>query len=428
MNRKIFYVALFTMSAFCLKAQESIPIDSCYQWATSNYPLILRYHLIDQAEGYNLSNAAKAWIPQVTLNAKASYQSEVTTLPLTPDLFGGKLPKGFQFPAVSKDQYQAQIEVSQQLWEGGRTRHSKEISKATAYSERKQLDSDLYAIRERVNRLFFGCLLQEAMIHQNEILQQQLLNNLSRIQGMVDYGVANSSDLQQIEVELLQVQSQKTELQASRQAFRLMLSQFIGKEIASESVLVLPQPEVLLSKQILRPELLAMDAESLLINTQEKQIKSSRMPLLAAFVRGGVGRPGLNFLKDDFSPFYVAGMRLSWNIGSLYTLRSNRHLLQTNRSALNVKKETFLFNTHLQMTQQEIEIEKLSKLRQADQKIVTLRTDLREVAEVKHANGVISTADLVTEINAESAAAQQMSIRDLQRIAAIYQYKHITNN
>mgnify|MGYP001494905520 CR=1 FL=1 len=57
-------------------------------------------------------------------------------------------------------------------------------------------------------------------------------------------------------------------------------------------------------------------------------------------------------LKNEFSPYYVAGVRLSWNFGSLYTLRNDRRVIAANRQLLDSNRDVFLFNTRLQATQQ----------------------------------------------------------------------------
>ena len=36
-------------------------------------------------------------------------------------------------------------------------------------------------------------------------------------------------------------------------------------------------------------------------------------------------------LKNEFSPYYIAGVRLSWNFGSLYTLKNDRRVIEKKR-------------------------------------------------------------------------------------------------
>ena len=66
-----------------------------------NYPLVHQYGLVEKTKEYNLENAAKGYLPQFALSAKASYQSEVTEIPV-------KLP-GVDLKGVPKDQYQVML-------------------------------------------------------------------------------------------------------------------------------------------------------------------------------------------------------------------------------------------------------------------------------------------------------------------------------
>lgn len=99
----------------------------------------------------------------------------------------------------------------------------------------------------------------------------------------------------------------------------------INKPLTDQVVWKTPEsPERSLFTQINRPELRALDAKSEWIETQNKQVTAGLMPRIGAFVQGGYGRPGLNMLEDSFEPYYVAGVRLSWNLGKLYTLKNDR--------------------------------------------------------------------------------------------------------
>lgn len=410
------------------RGQEVITLAQCYEWARANYPQIRQYGLIGQTEQYNLSNAVKGWLPQLTVNAKATYQSDVTQLPFDADKLSAVVP-GLEIPTLSKDQYQVVAEVSQNIWDGGTIHTTRQLTRAQAEADRKQLESDLYILKDRVNQLYFGCLLQEELIRQNVLLQKELQINIGRITAMMENGVANQSDRESMEVELLNARQKEIELKASRAAFGRMLSAMIGKPYDKDRILEVPHvPDNPLSGEINRPELKALDAKSYALELQNKQITSGLMPRIGAFVQGGYGRPGLNMLEDSFNPFYIAGMRLSWNMGKLYTLKNDRRKVTTSLQQVEVQRETFLFNTSLELMQQNTEIQKISDLMKADDEIIRLRTSIKKAAEVKLANGVISVTDLIREINAEDMAKQAAAAHRIQYLNAIYNYMYTTNN
>jgi len=61
----------------------------------------------------------------------------------------------FSLPALSKDQYQAVVEVDQLVWDGGMVNAQKEVVKASSEAEKQKLEVDLYALKERVKQPLF---------------------------------------------------------------------------------------------------------------------------------------------------------------------------------------------------------------------------------------------------------------------------------
>lgn len=427
--KKVFLSLILMLLAPLLLAQETITITQCYEWARENYPQIKQYDLIGKTEEYNLSNASKGWLPQLSVNAKATYQSDVTKLPFDTEKISSVIP-GFTIPTLSKDQYQVVAELNQTIWDGGIIRSTRELSKAQAKVERGQLESELYVLNERVNQLYFGCLLQDELIKQNTILQHDLIVNIDRIEVMMNNGVANQSDKESLEVELLRAQQQAIELKASREAYRLMLGMLTGKQLSESVNLAVPDytGNRILSTDIRRPELLALDARESLIEVRNKQIDTGVMPRISLFLQGGYGRPGLNFLEDSFEPFYMAGIRLSWNLGKLYTLNNDRRKTVVEKNYINMQREMFIFNTSLKMMQDNAEINKINDLIKTDNKIIYLRENIKKAAEIKLENGVISVTDLIREIHSEDLAKQTAATHRMQQLMSIYNYIYTTNN
>lgn len=428
MKRITLFLLLFTFLVAGAKGQqETLTLEQCYVMVRSNYPKIKQYDLIRQTEQFNLSNAAKGWLPQLSLSAKATYQSEVTKLPIDFSQLSPSLA-GMQIPSLSKDQYQAVAEVNQNLWDGGTISSTRQLTKAQAVADREQLESDLYMLNERINQLYFGSILQNELLVQNALLQKELQVSIDRVVAMMANGIANQSDRESLEVEMLNACQKAVELTASRKMYRTMLGVMIGKNVSDSVQLVIPQEnEPDFAGEIARPELKLFDAQTSILDVQYKQITAGIMPRAGLFVQGGYGRPGLNMLKNSFEPFFIGGVRLSWNLGKLYTLKNDRRKVEVNRQNIAVLRETFLFNTHLQLTQQQTEIVKMNDLVKTDESIVRLRRSIKQAADVKLANGVIAVSDLIREINAEDMAKQTGATHRIQRLMTIYAYKYTSN-
>ena len=133
-------------------------------------------------------------------------------------------------------------------------------------------------------------------------------------------------------------------------------------------------------------------------------------------------------LKDDFSAYYVAGVRMSWNFGSLYTLRNDRRLIDNNRRKLETSRDVFLFNTNLQSTRQSSAIQSMRRQMVDDDEIIRLRVNIRKAAEAKVENGTLTVTDMLREITAENLARQTKALHEVQLLMNIWNLKYTLNN
>ena len=409
----------FVLAAMLAHAQ--LTLEGCQHSAQTNYPLVRQYGLIEKAREYNLENAGKGYLPQFTLSGKATYQSDVTKLPVD-------LP-GIDMKSMPKDQYQVMLEVSQNIWDGGDIRSKKQLTRATSEIDRGKQEVDMYALNDRVNQLYFGILLLDEQLKQNQLLQEDLGRTHQQVSNYIANGIANQSDLDAVSVEILNTKQKRIELESSQQAYLSMLSIFIGKEIASGTTLEKPA-DTFESTSLVnnRPELRWFDAQGGQLNVQESSLKTCFRPRFGLFVQGAYGNPGLNMLKDDFSAYYVAGVRMSWNFGSLYTLRNDRRLIDNNRRKLETSRDVFLFNTNLQSTQQSSAIQSMRRQMVDDDEIIRLRVNIRKAAEAKVENGTLTVTDMLREITAENLARQTKALHEVQLLMNIWNLKYTLNN
>lgn len=400
-----------------------VTLEECQRKTQDNYPLVRQYGLVEKTKEYNLENAARGYLPQFALSAKASYQSEVTEIPV-------KLP-GVDLKGLPKDQYQVMLELQQKIWDGGGIQMKRKQTTAEAEVEKEKLNVDMYALNSRVNDLYFGILLLDEQLKQNTLLQDELERNYRQISAYVENGIANQADLDAVKVEQLNTRQKRVELVSSRSAYLKMLSLLIGEELSQETVLEKPVPQssdILAVSEIRRPELSLFDAQGAGLQVQEKALNVRHLPQLGLFVQGAYGNPGLNMLKNEFSPYYIAGVRLSWNFGSLYTLKNDRRVIENKRQQLDTNRDVFLFNTRLEMTQQDQAIRSLEKQMQDDNEIIRLRTNIRKSAEAKVANGTLTVTEMLRELTNESLARQSKALHEIQRLMGIYQLKYTTNH
>lgn len=414
-------VASAYAAAACGQA-ATLTINECYRLARKNYPLIKERSLIDKTRDYTVSNAGKAYLPVLSVNGQATYQSAVTSFPFTIPV------PGFKLPSYAKDQYKFYGELNQTIYDGGMIKNQKQTAEASQAIQQQNLEVQLYALYDRVNQLFFGALLVGEQLKANDLLQADIRNGIDKMKALLANGVAYRSSVEELQAQLLQAGQTRAELRATRKAYLDMLGMFINQRLDENTILRKEPAPVAQNNYISRPELLAYDYQKKTYDLQAKLLNDQLKPKLGLFVQGGYARPGLNFLNNNFAWYYMGGVKLSWNFGSLYTLRDQKRLLNIGKETLDVQKETFLFNTKLSQTQQSEEIDKDLEVIKNDDAIIALRESVKKAAEAQMENGVLSAHDYIGQVNAEDQARQNRILHQVQLLQAEYSYQNIIGN
>ena len=422
-------IATLTLCLVATIATSQTTLQQCQQAAERNYPLIRQYDLIARTTDLTVSNIGKAWLPQVSATAQATWQSAVTAWP--EQMKASFQTMGIDMKGLRKDQYRVGIDVQQTVFDGGAMRHSKEMTRRQGELQTAETEVTLYAVRKRVSEMYFGLLLIDEQLNLNADLQELLAGNERKLRTMFEKGTASESDYLNVKAERLAVVQQRTGLEARRKAMQRMLEAFCGMEVKKVAKPVKPvTPTTPQTGQ--RPELKAIAAQLRLVDAQERALDAALMPRLGVFAQGWYGYPGLNMFEDmmhrQFSWNGVIGTRLSWNIGALYTRKNDKAKMQVRRETAEVQRDVFLFNNHLEQIQQNENIGRYSKLTADDEEIIKLRSSIRRAAESKLAHGIIDVNDLVREINAENSARVQKTIHEIEMLKEIEDLKHTTNN
>jgi outer membrane protein TolC len=394
------------------RGQAALTLSDCYSAAEANYPLIRQRDLIARTKSFSIENASKDYLPEVTLGGQATYQSQVTQIPFE----AASVP-------LSKDQYRVFGEVSQNLYHGGLTGQRKLMEGVTGEVEEQKLEVELYQIRQRVNDMFFGVLLVQEQIRQTDLIRGDLLSALKKVEASIANGTAIPSSADVLRAELLRVDQRTIEMESMSESYRRTLGLFMNQTIDAATKFVKPSFDDLPSA-VNRPELRLFDTQKRALEVNEAILSAGKKPHVDAFVQAGYGRPGLNMLKNDFSFYYVGGVRFRWTLSAYYTHHNERQILNLRRQSLDVQKETFLFNTGLALEQHQTEISKLQRMIEVDGQIIALRSKVSTTAAVQLEEGVISSTDFVREVNAEDQAKQDRVFHETQLLLAKAKYQY----
>lgn len=403
--------------ACCLEAQPILKLEEAQARAAANYPLLRQKALVQQQAQIGVTNLQKNYLPQLSLGAQATYQSEVTQLPI-------KIPNITVDP-LSKDQYRALLDVNQLIFDGGVIKQQQSLQRMGEQVATQQVAIEMQKLRERINQLYLGALLLEYQLVQTSIVEKDLQAGLNRIKAQVSNGTAVKAAQASLEAELIRNQQRAIEISFSKQGLLDVLAVWIGDSTGVQYQLQKPVQEIV-SEDISRPELRYFILQDSVYQLQSKLVDQKTAPKLSAFAQGGYGRPGLNMLKNEFAFFYTTGLRLQWSIASLYTNKQEKELTRISSRMNEVQKDQYMLQTNAALRQQLAEVNKYKQLLATDQQLIGLRVKVKETAAAQLENGLITPADYVREVQAEDQARQNALIHEMQLLQAIIQYNTIS--
>jgi outer membrane protein TolC len=414
--KPFYFTIIICFVAFQTKAQSGaqLSLEECYKLARQNYPLVKQAELISKAAEYSIENAAKGYLPQFSISGQASYQSDVTKVPV-------QLP-GMSIPELSKDQYRLSGEGTQILFDGGLIGTQKAAIAINAEVETQKLEVELYKLKDRINQLFFGILFINEQLRQNELLKKDLQLGMDKAKANVANGIAFKSSLNVLIAEQLKVNQKAIELKFTRKGYLDVMSLFIHRQLPVDVVLIKPLAPAV-QQEVRRPELDLYGKQLKNLDVKEQSVSARNLPKFNLFLQGGIGKPALNMLNNALEPFAIGGLRMSWPLTGFYTSKKEKAIIAVSRREIDLQKENFLLNTNFTVKQQDAEIGKQIELLVSDDEIIALRAGIKETSAAQLQNGVINTSDYLREVNAEDQARLSKILHEIQLLMAQYNKK-----
>lgn len=410
-----------SMAAICAgyEAHAQTTLDECIGWAYDNYPQIKEMSLIEMTKGIDMKNAAYAWLPHLNISGKATWQSEVVEMPM-------EIP-GMDIN-IPHDQYGLTAEFTQQIWDGGTSRSQKELAEAGAEVKKTQLETNLWSIRSRVQNVFLGIILIDKQLELNRLLRESLERSSEEVKSRMEAGVALPSDLDQVSVNILSCLQQRASLDADRKSYVKILGLLTGRDM-TDVELAVPQDAVNYVDDgardfETRPEMAFYAAQLKQNEFQRRQLNTLISPKLNLSLQGGYGRPGMNMLSGDFSGYFVAGLKLQWNIGALYTRGLDKRKVNADAQKIDLTRKSFILNSSVEAEQKNNAILKARDVLEKDSEIIGLRQRIRASGENQYREGTIKMNDYLSMLDEEYKAKANESMHEVQLMMAVYDMKN----
>ena len=420
MKINILLPVLFLFCGFHLFAQEEVTLEICISNALSANPLQKQHQYLDEIASLQTKNINKSWLPQVNLIGQATYQNKTIELPI-------KLP-GLNIETPSKDQYKVFADIQQNIYDGGLIASQKTATTIQNAAENKKVENELFKIKEKVIQLYFNALFVDNQLDQSVLAEKDLLALSNKIAAATQNGVSSKYNEAVVGVELEKLHQKQTELKSMKTNIIQSLNKLMNKQFAENVRFTSPIQVANNNTEIKRTELELMQIQQLQLNNLAEIANKKSMPKLGAFGQVGYGRPGLNQLSNSFEGYAIGGLRLSWNLSSLYTLQNEKQVIQLQSKSIDAQKEAFVLQTETNISSQIADIEKYKKLIVSDNQIIEFRKKIKTAAQAMLDNGVTTYQDFLKDLDAEETAKTTKAMHEIQLLQSQYQLQLLFGN
>ncbi|RLD21198.1 MAG: hypothetical protein DRI69_04685, partial [Bacteroidetes bacterium] len=269
---------------------------------------------------------------------------------------------------------------------------------------------------EHVNHLFVNILLLREQSTLYEYSLDELAARKKLVAAGVEYGTILPSELTHITVSELQLKAQRADARTRVSGMIRTLSRMLGVELAEDITLELPElADAEMIPELKRPELELFDLQRDAVLAQSDMIDVSRRPHLSAFAQAGVGYPNpVNFFDTEVAPFGIVGVNFAWRITDWKKQDLERDILSLRAQQITYAKETFEFNLSTQEENYLSEINRIRDLAIVDEQIAQLEAEILVQLAAQLEEGVITSAEYISQVNAELRARQSLLIHDTE--------------
>jgi len=405
---------LLSLQALAQNKQE-YTLEQLQTLAKENYPLLKQKQMYADIGSNKAKQVGTNFLPQINVAGQATYQSEVTELSIP---IPGAGPGFKQKP----DQYALGLEIKENLLDYGAIKTQKQIERENAEIQSQQIDAEFLKLKDRVNQLYGNICLQQ----ENKKIMYLRMNELEakrkKMQSAVNNGAALPSSFLVLESEYLSTQQKLEEINSNLSGWYKTLTIITNKQMDTTVVFTDTKKEVALQTNNMRPEYRLYELQSNSLKLKESMITKNNLPKVFVFGKGYYGRPGFNFLNNDFRPYGLVGAGLSWNLTSYYTSGKDKKNLRINNDIVTNQKKIFDLNLQATLVQQQEEIMKLERMIAMDLKIVEAKTTIRKASSSQLDNGVITSSDYIVDLNAENQAQFNLKLHEIQLLMAKQNY------
>ncbi|MBU0487197.1 MAG: TolC family protein [Bacteroidetes bacterium] len=422
---------LFAIAPAKAGESDTITLHNCREMAVSNFPTAKQGATYSAILSDIRRNSQTAWLPKMSLNAQASWQSEKIELDIGQMLSAATGIPGPNIPPYTiqeQDQYKFYTEISQMIYDGGAVKAGQRIDEINYKIDTQQVNTDVNKVLERINQIYFGILLYEKKLELLNELEKNLSGKTADIESGIRHDALVQNDLDVLNTEILKIGQQITETRSDLSALIRALGVLTGQVIPGTAIFLSPEPQIPLKPQITRPELDMLKLQKEKADASYQIINTKYLPKVAGFGTLAYGKPSLNMFANEFDAWYIVGIKASWNIWDWNAGKRDKNIISLRKKLIDAQAESFILTTTSALEQELQNQEKFELLIQSDNDIIKLQQRIVDNASSRLNNGVITASDYMKEVYALNAAKINLQIHRLSLQQSKINYLNLSGN
>ena len=388
------------------QANNTVLLKTLIDSTIQNYPIIKQAALYEEQWEVEVDQVKKRNLPQVQFNGKATYQNEVIGL-------GLKIP-GMEIDELSKDQYRFSLDIQQSIYKGNASGKQKELYATKKEASIKQMEVELNQLKRSVIGIFYGLIFNTKQSQILTTYRQQLSEKSSELNSLVKNGMALQSSSDAIQLELLKLEQNIIEVKNDRVKLVRNLSELSGLQLDTSMVFKDIDRNISASANQQRPEFALMELQQKSLENSKNLIGAKYLPNIYAFGTAGVGRPGFNYLSNDFADFYMVGIGVNWKLWTWQEGKREKQILDINSRLIETKKEAFLKSVKTNINSYEADIATQQELLKKDEKIIEIQHRITITSEKQLLNEIITSSQYVDEMQKEQKYKLEYEIHKIK--------------
>lgn len=397
--RKYFFLVL--MFFWIQPAQAQMRLSECVKIALANNPGLKISETEASMTLEDARQAKSALLPSLDFSGNYRRQSTTPELTIPPiELPVGGTPislfPGGGMTLGTLDNYDFKLTISQPIFTGFRLSNWVKAANALGTSRSLELEKNRSDLIFKVETAYGNVLKSQKFLQIASSAREQVASHLQDVENYVAQGMAKKDEWLKVQVKLSEAELVVIQAENAIKMAQVALENLIGQNLPSDATFAPMQVQEFVAADVSssiqnasadRAELKSLSHAKEAGQASIKIAQGGMYPSLAAFGTLGYGKPGLDFIKQEWMDYWLVGVGAEWNLWSWGKTKSQIQQAQLKIDAINQTARKVQDAITLDVTQSCLLLDEASKRLQLTTTMETQAQESFRVAENSYKQG-----------------------------------------